>query len=145
MTTSDMPEQGLDVPKDGTNAGYSIQPMDKIGVTDNDTIIRKDSLSVGRSITPSLPPAMTAPQYTTGRQPGHTPDVKSKCEPGTNPEECSNDISVVIANHELRVKQIWPVPSDKPRQAFPDFCALYDKIKAYNRPNYLGGPHPPRK
>lgn len=49
------------------------------------------------------------------------------------------DITPLIRSqiHEM-VSQFWPVTTVKAKKLFPEFCALYDSVKTYNLPNFMG-------
>lgn len=44
----------------------------------------------------------------------------------------------ILATQKLLFKNMWPSLTDTARTASPEFAALYDHVKSYNLPNFLG-------
>lgn len=90
----------------------------------------------------SRPSPNTRVSTTSNPQPAYTQndrtDDTSVTMPGTRPDEQHKGKDHILKQHEERVKKIWPAPSQMARKEFPEFCTLYDKIKLFNCPNYLG-------
>lgn len=102
----------------------------------NDSNITK-VCSKDRPVTNPAIDVHLSPDETKGRLPGLNPDGAKLINLAIDSTKIKGT-SVAIEEHENRVKKIWPTPSAGARAQFKDFCAKYDKIKAYNRPNYLG-------
>lgn len=45
---------------------------------------------------------------------------------------------LVVAEQELIFKETWPSLTSDARKSFPKFAALYDEVKSFNLPNFLG-------
>lgn len=45
---------------------------------------------------------------------------------------------LIVAKQQVIFKETWPTLTTDARQAFPKFAALYDAVKSYNLPNFLG-------
>lgn len=44
----------------------------------------------------------------------------------------------LVIEQQQRIADTWPVATSDAKQAFSKFCHLYDSIKAFNLPNFLG-------
>lgn len=44
----------------------------------------------------------------------------------------------IVAAQENIFKNSWPMITDEARRSFPQFAALYDAVKSFNLPNFLG-------
>lgn len=68
----------------------------------------------------------------------------TQCKQDAHGNECKYNASQAtqqvdpILRQEKIIKSIWPHPTAAARLKAPVFCKLYDCIKAYNTPNYLG-------
>lgn len=45
---------------------------------------------------------------------------------------------VIVAAQHVIFKETWPSLTPEARQSFPQFAALYDEVKSFNLPNFLG-------
>lgn len=48
----------------------------------------------------------------------------------------------VIRRQKDIIESSWPETTEKAKQEFPEFCKIYDDIKAYSLPNFLGAKIP---
>lgn len=48
-------------------------------------------------------------------------------------------VDQAIVDAQVKIyKETWPHPTPQAWQLFPDFCTLYEEVKSYNLPNFLG-------
>lgn len=65
-----------------------------------------------------------------------------RCSPGLNPDDANTSLSALrqwaLQYRSQIIKDTWPVLTTEVREQFPEFYALYTKVKAHNLPNFLG-------
>lgn len=59
-------------------------------------------------------------------------------KPGQIPDETVANKKLVIQEHAERVAKFWPTPSAQAQHVFPEFCEMYQQIKQFNCPNFMG-------
>lgn len=61
-----------------------------------------------------------------------------------HPNSMENFQADVLAKQKGRILSTWPATTPQARQIYPEFCALYECIREYGLPNFLGARIPIR-
>lgn len=131
--------------------GSDIKTFDELSIANTKTVKgRTDTSPYGASVNPDNTVKLGNKDGNEGLAPqlgsedklaSHKPNFKGDQTPKSHLDLLCDKSSVtqnVLDQQRRRISSSWPSTTLKAREMFPDFCAMYECIKEYELPNFLG-------